>query len=650
MTRLFLLFIIDHLRHRPIRALLTMVGVGIGVSAWLAIRVVNGEVYHSFEQSVESVVGNASVTVSGGAEALDEHIFQKIQSHPGIRSARPVLKIEGEIQEGDLEGRPFFIWGLDLLDQWGDGEGSDTHGILEPKDWEQLFARTTIFLEEEMASQLSLAQGHNLLVKVNGNLHNLTVGRVMRSFSLHGSGQWQGMMDIASAQWVFGWLGRLHHIAIVPESGVAISTLIGELQSLLPEGSQVSHSSRRNRQVESMLRAFQMNLTMLSGISLLVAIFLVYNTTAFSVVHHRQEIGILRSLGMERKSVTTLFLLEAGVLGAAGGLFGCWLGVELARWLTVIIGKNVGELYGMTSLLAMPTPWPLFGEALWLGLGVSLLGALRPAWEASTMPPVQALAGREMFIEEVRGLQRAKWVVGTAVLGVGLLSQIPSMYGMPVGGYAAAFCLLIGGAAASPVLSQWFSRWTQQNANSRVGLLPALAAEQMGRNSRRTSVTMAAIVVGLAILVGVGIMIQSFRQTVKLWIEQTLIADIILAPPSWLGEREIYEKNQGIPRTLVKEVSRIPGIEAVDPYFETSVETTGQTVALVSRDMRLHAEHSRYLFLRGESSEVLTHVVQERGVIVSEVLAQRLGISEGDSLPLRTSIGTERFSVKGVFL
>ena len=649
MLSTLLSLVIEHLRHRPIRSLLTVVGVAIGVSAWLAIRVVNGEVYQSFEQSVESVVGEASVTVSGGSGGMDEQNLKLIQSHPGVRSGSPVLKIEGEIQTEALSGRPLLIWGMDLLEQGKDWEVQGSTGGLSREDWEQLFAPTMVFLEEELAEKLGMGQGDILSVKVKGSVHQLIVGRVVGSFGLHGGVQQQVVMDIAAAQWMFGWLGRLHHVAIVPESGVAVSTLIQELQSTLPETIQVSQSSRRNRQVESMLRAFQMNLTMLSGISLLVGIFLVYNTTAFSVVHHRQEIGILRSLGMERQSINTLFLLEAGVLGAAGGLLGCWLGVVLARWLTVMIGQNVGELYGMTSMSAMPVPVHMLIEAMSLGIGVSLLGALRPAWEASAMAPVQALACGQSQMEDDHAAQGSRWVVVASLLGAGMLSQMPSVQGISVGGYAAAFCLLMGGAAAGPVLSQWFSRWSQRRLGTRAGLLPALAAEQMGRNPRRTSVTMAAIVVGLAILVGVGIMIQSFRQTVELWIEQTLMADIIIAPTTWLGEPEASGKGQGLPRNLVNQVLNIPGIEAVDPYVETTVETAGQTVALISRDVRLHAERSQYLFLEGKSSEVLAHVVDDRGVIISEVLAKRLGVRVGDQLPLTTPAGIAQFPVKGVF-
>jgi putative ABC transport system permease protein len=649
MHRIFLLLVIEHLRHRPIRALLTLLGVAIGVSAWLAIRVVNGEVYQSFEQSVESVVGEASVTVFGGSEGIDEQILQSIQGHPAVRSAHPVLKFEGEIQTGALSGRPLIIWGMDLLEQGKDWETQGSADLLQPDNWEQLFLPTTIFLEEEVANKLGLRQGKSLPVKVKGKVHDLVVGKVLDSSGLQGGVQQQVLMDIASAQWLFGWLGRLHYVAIIPESGMPISRLIQELQSALPENIQVSHSSRRNRQVESMLRAFQMNLTMLSGISLLVGIFLVYNTTAFSVVHHRREIGILRSLGMERKSITMLFMLEAGVLGGAGGLLGCWLGVVLARLLTVMIGQNVSELYGMTSLLAMPLPLHLLVEALSLGIGVSLLGALRPAWEASTMAPVQALAGGQSQAEEEHDVQGSRWVVVASLLGAGVLSQMPSLHGIPVGGYTAAFCLLIGGAAAGPVLSQWFSRWGQSRLGNHGDLLPALAAEQMGRNPRRTSVTMAAIVVGLAILVGVGIMIQSFRQTVELWIEQTLMADIIIAPTTWLGEQDSSVQSQALPRRLTDYILNIPGIEAVDPYLETNVETAGKSVTLVSRDIRLHAERSQYLFLQGKSSEVLLRTVHEDGVVISEVLAKRLGLKMGEQLPLKTAGGIEQFPIEGVF-
>lgn len=159
MAKILLLLVIEHLRHRPIRALLTLIGVAIGVSAWLAIRVVNGEVYESFEHSVESVVGEASVTVSGGAEGLDEQILQTIQQHPGVRLASPVLKIEGEIQTEPLLGRPLLIWGIDILEQGKDWETPGSSGVLQQDNWEQLFAPTTIFWKKNWAISWVWARG-----------------------------------------------------------------------------------------------------------------------------------------------------------------------------------------------------------------------------------------------------------------------------------------------------------------------------------------------------------------------------------------------------------------------------------------------------------------------------------------------------------
>ncbi len=650
MNRIFLLLIYEHLRHRPLRALLTVLGVAIGVSAWLAIRAVNGEVYQSFEQSVEMVVGEASITVSGGSEGVNEQILEKIQRHQGVRSASPLLKIMGEMQSGSLAGQSLLIWGVDLLEQgndWGGVQHSDQPW--QDEDWESMFAPRTIIVGKELAHILHVVEGQTIAVTVQGEVHNLVVGKVVDSLGLRSGVRQQVVMDIASAQWLFHMLGQLHAIAIVPDAGVATPALMQELQSLVPDNIQLKQSSRRNRQVQTMLRAFQMNLTMLSGISLLVGIFLVYNTTAFSVVHHWREIGILRSLGMERQSLTSLFLLEAGVLGTAGGFVGCWFGLVLARWLTVMIGDNVGELYGVTALFTTTIPPHLLVEAAGLGIGVSLVGALRPAWEASTVAPVQALAVGQSPIEDSQDSYDTRRVLVAALLGAGLFSQMPAMNGFPIGGYASALCLLLGGAAVGPMLSQWFGRWSQHWLGSDSALLPALAAEQMGRNPRRTSVTMAAIVVGLAIVVGVGIMIQSFRQTVELWIEQTLMADVIVAPAAWLGAPEEPEPNEGLPQHLVSQVLEIPGVEAVDPYMEMSVDTVRHTIALVARDMRLHAKHSRYLFLRGASSDILRKVVAEDGVILSEVLATRLGLRAGDQLSLRTPHGIEQFSIKGVF-
>lgn len=77
--------------------------------------------------------------------------------------------------------------------------------------------------------------------------------------------------------------------------------------------------------------AFQLNLSVMSWVGLLVGVFLIYNTIAFAVAQRRREIGIYRALGMTERRVAGLFFVEAGLLGLLGGLLGGLGGVWLAR-------------------------------------------------------------------------------------------------------------------------------------------------------------------------------------------------------------------------------------------------------------------------------------------------------------------------------
>jgi putative ABC transport system permease protein len=144
-------------------------------------------------------------------------------------------------------------------------------------------------------------------------------------------------------------------------------------------------------------------------------------------------------------------------------------------------------------------------------------------------------------------------------------------------------------------------------------------------------------------------MIQSFRHTVEVWVDQTMMADIIVAPDSWFGEPEVENDTESLPLALVNTLMFVPGIAAVDPYLETVGEISGHMVSLVARDLQLHAGRSRYLFQEGDSPRTIRDTIHDKGVIVSEVLAERLGLIVGDQINLKTPTGDQAFPVKGIF-
>ncbi|MGH7165242.1 MAG: ABC transporter permease, partial [Nitrospiraceae bacterium] len=118
---------------------------------------------------------------------------------------------------------------------------------------------------------------------------------------------------------------------------------------------------------------------------------------------------------------------------------------------------------------------------------------------------------------------------------------------------------------------------------------------------------------------------------------------------TWLQGEESGMLTNRLPRSWADRVALLPGVEAVDTYRDVTIAISGRPAALVSRDLRLHAERSRYLFVEGDSQVLLPRTVSANGVVVSEVLASALGVRVGDTLPLMTPAGEKRFPVMGVF-
>jgi putative ABC transport system permease protein len=144
-------------------------------------------------------------------------------------------------------------------------------------------------------------------------------------------------------------------------------------------------------------------------------------------------------------------------------------------------------------------------------------------------------------------------------------------------------------------------------------------------------------------------MVGSFRETVREWIDQTVMADLIIAPANWLHGHEVGQLANRIPLSWVESLSAIPGVAALDTYRDVFVDLKGRRVALVSRDLRVHAERSRYLMVHGNSATVLKEAVTKQGVLVSEVLARTEELHVGDMIRLTTSSGEHEFPILGIF-
>jgi putative ABC transport system permease protein len=138
-------------------------------------------------------------------------------------------------------------------------------------------------------------------------------------------------------------------------------------------------------QLESVFGILQVVLIALSSISLIVAAMGIMNTMLMSVMERTHEIGVMKAIGAKNRNILTLFLLEAGVVSAIGGVCGCILGILAARAIS----------FGIQTAFDVEIAAIVKPEVLLAGLAVAvlvgILSGLYPARKAAKMSPVEAV-------------------------------------------------------------------------------------------------------------------------------------------------------------------------------------------------------------------------------------------------------------------
>ena len=312
-----------YLQQHPWQIGLSLLGVALGVAVVVAIDLANESARRAFVLSTNSIVGRATHQIVGGPNGLSEDVYRTLRTEGRVRALAPV--VESDVAATDYPGRIFHLLGIDAfaeapfrpyLGSLGDSTGNDFLQFLTQP--------ATGLIAAETAQQLGLAVGDTLTIRVGNRTHAVTLAGVLAPRDQSVSSALANLLitDIATAQEILGFIGRLSRIDVLAPEGQARHMLLSTIQDLLPAGAEVLSSRGRSQAIEQMTRAFHLNLTALSLLALIVGVFLIYNTMTFSVVQRRGLIGLLRIQGVSRREVFVLVLGEAllmGLVGTVGG-------------------------------------------------------------------------------------------------------------------------------------------------------------------------------------------------------------------------------------------------------------------------------------------------------------------------------------------
>lgn len=649
------------LRERA-RLLLTVLGVALGVSVFVAIRLASRSALASFGDTVEAVTGRANLQVVATADGFDERLYATIRRTAGVEAAAPVVEVNALAHAGppragvrvaeavDQDPVEFdetlMVLGLDPFAEAPFARLAESEDVLDRAAALELLARPgSIAITRTLAKRHALEVGDTVTVLASG------VARPLRVVALLGSEALQEAMggnvvlaDLATVQEVFSREGRLDRVDLIV-AAAEVDRVRSVLAGALPEGARPERPAARTQQVENLVRAFSLNLLALSFIAIFVSTFLIFNAVALAVVRQRRDIGVLRALGLTRRQVVALFLCEGLLLGALGGVLGAVLGAVGANLALQQVGRTLSSLYlvAQATRLWLDPVTLLTGFAI--GVGSALVSALAPALEASTTPPGATL--REGARIEARSPHYGR--IGAVGLGVLALAGLVSWWTIaarePLGGFVAAFLVLAGFSLVAPVWTLAAERLVSPIAR-RFGIAATLGARAVRENAARASVVIAAVMVAVGMLVALSVMVGSFRLTVDTWITQSIRGDLYVDPA---GHRTSMRAT-ALPDTLVEGARRLPGVAALDTYRATMLTYHDARVAAVGVDFDVQRRFGRLRFLNGEDSrDVLARALTSGGVIVTESFAHHHRVHAGERITLPTPTGAAEVVVEGVF-
>ena len=631
-----------YLRQHIWQVGLALLGVALGVAVVVAIDVANESARRAFVLATQSIVGRATHQIVGGPNGVSEEVYRRLRLTGKVRALAPV--VESDVAAPDYPGWIFHVLGVDAFAEAPFRPYLSSAGASPDNDFPAFLTQpATGLIAAATARQLGLAIGDRLRIRV-GTRHQFITLVGLLDPNESGASAVENLLitDIATAQEILGLDGQLSRVDVRVPEGEAGQKLLATIRQLLPAGVEILSSRGRSQAIEQMIRAFQLNLTALSLLALIVGAFLIYNTMIFSVVQRRGLLGLLRIQGVTRREIFLLVLGEAALIGGVGTVGGLGLGILLSQGLVQLVTRTITDLYFVLTVRELALTPVVLGKGLALGLGASLLAALRPAWEATTTPARVTLQ-RSSLETLARQTAPRTMLLGLLTLAVGLGGLWISGTNLWLS-FGSLFGVLLGCVLMTPLTTVGCIRLFQPALSAWGGTLGRLCGRSVVATLSRTGVAIAALMVAVSVTVGVGIMVQSFRQTVVRWLESSLHADVYIAPPSLIARRS----DATLDPALMQRLTTAPDIARVNTYRGLQVESRLGLTQLVAIDLA-ERSYDAFTFIAGEPHALWPAFQNEAAVIISEPYAYRHELRLNETLQLRTDRGEHSFRVVGIF-
>ena len=623
-------FGLRHARRRPLRTLLTLTSIVLGVALVVAIIVATSTTRGAYYELFSTVTGKTALeVVPRGGGLFDEQVLEVVDETPGVAAAAPMMQRPAILYHDN--GR------VKLLTLAVDPERDRAVRQYEIKEGRALRDREAgMVMEAEFARGLKLKVGDKAKILVTGGAREVELVGVLAAKgaeSLRMAGI--AFIPLGRAQTWFRAKGKVESIQIVLADDAAGPAVRERLTKRLPDNLIVRPPAIRTQVMDQTMDASQQALQWITIFALLSAAFIILNTFLMSIGERRQQLAVMRCVGATSRQLGKLVLGEGLVLGLIGSVIGIGVGLVFAYGLAA----------GMSQLMQVSHPplkltWVPIVVAFAFGLGLSALGAIVPTVLAAMLSPLEGLSP----VVSADGRRPSRWttIVGLIVvlfsgstLGASMTGWLPIELSIWATGF-----LMVGIVLLVPEVLTGFAQILSWLLVPLLRINARLAHREVLRHRVRSSLTVGVLFIATSTGLGMANAILDNTEDTRNWYERILAGDFYIRAmmPDMTGV-----ESANVPDEMAVELRKVAGIDQIDSVKFLQADAAGQQVMVIVRDFQ--REQKLHIDLRGADPDKVLDELFEGGVIVGTVLAQKTGLGEGDEIPIETRLGTRRMRI-----
>ncbi|BBM88014.1 FtsX-like permease family protein [Candidatus Uabimicrobium amorphum] len=630
---------LSNVKRHPWLTLFLILGVTLGVAVIVAIDIANQSAMRSFSMSLESVSGKTTHRIVGGSQGIDEKIYSDLKIKLNVAKCAPVISNYVNV------GRDIKLIGIDIFAEAPFRSYVNRDNLSLSDDAFVAFSQQerAVILSQQLATELNTGVGKKIDMEFGGQRIPVSVVAVISPQDPFVQKSLSGIMitDISSAQEIFGSYGRLSHVDLIIEKNI-VETL-KKIRNILPEEARIEELQQSNRKTQHIISSFQLNLSALSLLAILIGAFIIYDTVTFSVVRRRHVIGVLRSVGATKRNIFMMIMGETCVMALVGVFCGFFLGVVLAKFAVTMVMQTINDLYFTLTVTDFSIAGTTILKSL-LGVAIALVAALIPSVEAAKIPPVGMLR-RSVLESKIHAYLSRFTLSGIALLCLGVVVFfIPSK--SLILGFIGISLVILGASLCVPLLLLVLMKLISLIAAKNNFVIVKMAARSIERSLSRTSVAVAALTVAVSCLIAINIMIGSFRITFINWIDSVLTAEIFVS-----GDNKGIARAKEFSRELAAKVAQVDGVKSISLSRITDVKSQTKDIVRLNAVTRNIANRGVFSWTH-KNIDGKWNDINERSIVVSEPFAYRYNMAqnEGNSISLYTDKGLQEFHVVGIYV